>query len=346
MESHKAEAEDLLCDESFLRYCRGEDKAAIQYWEAWISAHPEKQPIVHAAKRMYDWLSLGQGNRLEQLAALKDAIERRSQLKEVIANTPVVRLQSRRWLAYAASIILLISIGAIAYIKYEKPSNTHEYFTGVNDRKTIVLPDSTIIMLNQNSHLVVNQYRQVSITGEAFFNVKHNARHPFLVNTRQYTIRVLGTTFNVRSYPGKDTTETTLLTGQIEIIKNTNEPKIVLKPNQKFVLATNTNVPAPSNQLKGAVVTPVIDTATRHLVETSWTRKQITIKDQSLSEIATQLQAWYGIRIRFADDSVQHIRYTATFDDETIFNALVYLQQSYPFTYTIEDDCIVIAKAE
>ncbi len=77
MELPNVEAEDFLCDESFQRYCPGEDKTDVQHWEAWIRQHPDKLPVVNAAKRLYEVLSLGQGNRLEQLAALKDAVARR-----------------------------------------------------------------------------------------------------------------------------------------------------------------------------------------------------------------------------------------------------------------------------
>lgn len=369
MELPNIAAEDFLCDESFQRYCTGENKSDVQHWEAWIREHPDKLPVVTAAKRLHEMLSLGQGNRLEQLAALKDAVARRSQFTEQVLNSQeaaytaparVIKFRSNTLLKYVASIILIGSIGILAYMKYGKPADdphrNYEYYTGLHDRKTIMLPDSSIVMLNENSHLSVSrdfdgQHRQVAITGEAFFDIKHDTAFPFLVSTPQYTIRVLGTTFNVRSYPGIDTTETTLLTGKIEILERADGhtvPKVVLKPNQKFILATGAgdNKPQLAVSLsKGEVIKPGIDTSTRHLSETSWARRKMEINNKTLGEIAEQLQSWYGINIRFADETVKNLRYTATFDDETIFNALRYLQQSYPFSWTIDDDCIVIAKS-
>lgn len=332
--------EDLLCDESFLRYCRGENHADLQQWEAWLRNNPDKQSIVNNAKRLYDVLNLGQGNRLEQLSALKDAMRRQSLFKEQVSHSKPVPLRSRSWLKYAAGIIVLLSVAIFAYMHRNKE---HIYYTGANEHKTIMLPDGSTIILNANSRLTVSteKQRQVAITGEAFFDIQHDAAHPFLVNTEAYTIRVLGTTFNVRSYPGKNNTETTLLTGKIEIVQEHSTPAVVLRPNQKFILAGNNDQPVTIHQ--GKVVPPVMDTATRHVAETSWARRRMDIKDETFEKIAVELQSWYGIKIRFADDAVKNYRYTATFDDETIFKALRYLQQSYPFTYSIEDDCIVIA---
>lgn len=370
MDPRIAGIEELLCDESFQQYCRGENRSDILFWEKWIRENPDKEPIVAGARRLYGLLSLGQGNRLEQLSALKEAVDRRAYLQQELLSrqesdntmpAPVMKLRRKPWLKYAASILILITAGLLAYLKYGSRALAHpanyEYYTGLHDRKTILLPDSTVVMLNENSRLLINRdfdahHRQVTITGEAFFDVQHDAAHPFLVNTTQYTIRVLGTTFNVRSYPGKDTTETTLLTGKIEIIRDTTggkaEQKIVLKPNEKFMLtavAAGTGA-QPDRQPplnKGEVIKPVMDTASRRLTETSWARNKMEIKDRTLGEIAIQLEAWYGIAIRFADDTVKSYRYTATFDDETIISVLRYLQQSYPFSYTIKDDCIVIA---
>jgi transmembrane sensor len=374
MDPINVEAEDLLCDETFQRYCSGEREADVATWEAWIRNHPEKQSVVAAAKRMHDMLTLGQGNRLEQLAALKDAVARRSRFKETLLNRQedshnipgrVITIRRRTWLKYAASILVLVTVGILAYLiagprRLAQPHN-YEYYTGLHDHKTILLPDSTVVMLNANSHLSISKdfdahHRQVSITGEAYFDVKHDAEHPFLVNTSQYTIKVLGTTFNVKAYPGKDTTETTLLTGKIEIVQgagDSTKPKVVLRPNEKFLLtaATTTDVQPGSGKkaalTKETVVKLEMDTTTtiHHFAETAWARNKMEIKDRTLEEIATQLQAWYGITIRFTDDAVKNYRYTATFDDETIINILRYLQKSYPFDYSIEDDCIVIARS-
>lgn len=365
MELHNPGPEDLLCDESFLRYCRGEDPADTMQWETWLAAHPEQATVVNNARYLFDLLSVGQGNRLEQLTSLKDAIARRERFKEVIAAreaipqiTPAHTIRRNRSviMGYAASVIALITVAALAYTTYTrgKAPRLYEYYTASDNHKTIMLPDSSVVILNGNSHLAISKnfdatHREVSVTGEAFFDIRHDANHPFIVHTNEYRIRVLGTSFNVRSYPDEKGTETDLITGKVEIVSDTEKERIVLNPEQKFILEKRT-VPGKS---AGAVVAPVkgtiarlkIDTLTHRAIETSWMRRKMEIKGETLIQIAERLQSWYGIQISFDSDAVKQYRYTATFDDENIFKVLQYLQQSYPFTYKIEHDSIVITQS-
>ncbi|QEH41286.1 FecR family protein [Chitinophaga sp. XS-30] len=364
------EPEDLLCDESFLRFCRGEEKADVLFWENWIEAHPDKFTVVSNAKRLFEVLSAGQGNRLEQLASLKDAIARRERFKEaVLHNTPgiplpqpgrVVKFNRRHFVGYAASIAVLITVSVWAYTKYGgkhvRAPHNYEYYTSQGKHKTIMLPDSSVIMLNENSHLSISKnfdarHREVTITGEAFFDIKHDAAHPFVVHTSEYRIRVLGTSFNVKSYPGGSRTETDLISGKVEIVPAGVErgERVILRPNEKFILEREVpagpGAPVLLAPRKGTVAKLNVDTLTRHATETSWTRRKMEIKDETFEQIAQKLQSWYGIKITFASEAVRKYRYTATFDGETIFKALQYLQQTYPFTYRVEQDSIVITQS-
>lgn len=371
MNLQNPEPEDFLCDDSFLRFCRGEEKADVLFWENWIEAHPDKATVISNAKRLFDVLSAGQGNRLEQIASLKDAIARRERFKNaVLHNAPemllpkpgrVVRFSRRHFIGYAASIAVLVIISALAYTKYSRKNegalHNYEYYTSQGNRKTIMLPDSSVIMLNGNSHLSVSknfdaQHREVTITGEAFFDIKHDAAHPFVVHTSEYRIRVLGTSFNVNSYPGEKRTETGLITGKVEIVPNAGgKPgeRVILKPNEKFILEREVFAGAGSAVLhtprKGTIAKLHVDTLTHRVTETSWTRRKMEIKDETFEQIAQKLQSWYGIKITFASETVKKYRYTATFDGETIFKALQYLQQTYPFTYKIGQDSIVITQS-
>src|SRR5690606_22571909 len=94
------------------------------------------------------------------------------------------------------------------------------------ERKSIQLPDGTKVMLNAGStiHIAADfnaTSRQLTLVGEAFFDVVHNAEKPFIIHTGAMDIKVLGTVFNVRAYPGDKTSETSLLKGSVEVtLKN------------------------------------------------------------------------------------------------------------------------------
>lgn len=369
MDLQNPEPEDFLCDESFLRYCNGEEQADIIWWENWLKAHPDKSIVVSKAKRLFDTLNAGQGNRMDQLASLKDAIARRERFKEDVLKRPeillpkpgrIVKFNRRSFIGYAATIAVLITTGTLAYLKYGGKNawvpHNYEYYTSEDSHKTIMLPDSSVIMLNENSHLSISKnfdarHREVTISGEAFFDIKQDAEHPFIVHTNEYRIRVLGTSFNVRSYPGSKITETDLITGKVEIVTNAGgrgTEKVILKPHQKFILEQETIADIKSGSsavpAKKIIATLNMDTLTRHVTETSWARRKMEVHDETFDQIAQKLESWYGIKIIFANEAVKKYRYTATFDDETIFKVLQYLQQSYPFTYKIEQDSIVITQ--
>ena len=86
--------------------------------------------------------------------------------------------------------------------------------------------------------------REVNLTGEAFFDVTKDSSHPFIIHTNVIDIKVLGTEFNVRSYPNDANTETSLIRGKVEVtVKNRANEKIYLEPNEKLVVANDNSAP-------------------------------------------------------------------------------------------------------
>lgn len=373
--------EGLVCDESFQAYCLGMSEKDRVYWQTWEQQHPACQQTVASAKRLILALSARQGSREEQLSALKDGLDRQMALRSLLRSsdsatddeadmnvgfaleevTPIHR--HSRWLAtlrIAACFLLLLgmSYGIYRYIVPAKPAflEQYDYYSGAG-HKTILLPDSSVVVLNRNSHLHIDRtfdpnHRSVRITGEGYFDIKHDPAHPFIVSTEAYTIHVLGTIFNVRAYPGEGITATALIRGKVEI--TTSHPsstaeRVVLKPDQKFVLPKGKGhikkrtSAAASDLEKGTVVVMQPGTEAEGAKETAWARKRIHVANMRLSEIGGQLEQWYGVDI-IIDSAVADYRYTATFEDETITKVLDVLQASYPFSYKVKGNTIHIEK--
>src|SRR5690606_28811338 len=126
---------------------------------------------------------------------------------------------------YAFALGLLIVLGIILFkwepgLLSEKDNavvNRIEIMTQKGVRKQLVLPDGTKVWLNADSKLSYdnsmndNDVRSVDLEGEAFFDVAKDVDRPFLIETKEISIKVLGTVFNVKAYPDEDKTETTLL---------------------------------------------------------------------------------------------------------------------------------------
>jgi len=233
-------------------------------------------------------------------------------------------------------------------------------FTGSGSRTHLALPDGTIVWLNAGSRINYEKnfgtsLREVTLTGEAFFDVAPNANKPFVIHTARIDIRVLGTSFNVKSYPTDKTTEATLIRGSIEVsIKNRPREKIILKPNEKITVANEEDTlkgPAPAgrhetnedgSQVK--VGKPTYESTSGAVIETSWKDNKLIFQDEEFSDLAKLMERWYGVVIRFSNPKEEELRFTGIFTNETIQQALdaLKLTGASSFDYTINENTITI----
>jgi ferric-dicitrate binding protein FerR (iron transport regulator) len=346
--------EDLVCDESFRNYCNGSDPAACQFWKEWISRHPEKEPLIREARDLVSILNARQGNVLEQLDQLKDGIARYELLRSSLAG-PQERRRSHTIWKYTAGIAASLLLAAAAYLliprssapRVEQPTAAL-IRSGKEPRKTVVLPDGSVVILHTNSTLQLaggfgHTNREITLSGEALFDITSNESHPFIVHTAAVNVEVLGTLFNVNAYPGNAFTETSLFRGKVAVsLKDHPDKKLILTPSQKWVVSNTigtTNSPVEDRKVPLSV-----DPVNHKAREIAWVRSRIKIEDEPLETIAGKLQSWYGIPIVFTDNDVKGYRYSGTFESETVVKALEALQLSYPFNFRVEKDTIIIGK--
>ncbi len=238
----------------------------------------------------------------------------------------------------------------------------NEVATNYGSRTNLSLPDGTRVWLNAGSHLTYGKSfgldgREVTLIGEAFFDVTRNSSMPFLIHTARVDIKVLGTTFNIKSYPTDPTTEATLVHGSIEVaIKARPNEKIILRPNEKLIVANDDSAlfrnPDPlkrdSIQEHGkgeplvTIRQPTYEHATGAIVETTWVEDRLSFQDKEFGALASEMERWYGMSFRFTDPEQEKWRFTGSFQKETIQQALDALKLTAAFTYTIHNNQITI----
>lgn len=243
-----------------------------------------------------------------------------------------------KWYKYslkiAASAFIIMTLGVAGFYLYQKISyNTYvEVVSEKGQRKEFTLPDGSRVWLNADTKIRYkkhfgNSVREVNLCGEAYFSVIKDASRPFIVKTFKLNIKVLGTVFNVKSYPGDNTIETTLVTGLVSIEKNNGKEKeapVLVKPQQKAVFTVS------AEQL--VVETVNVDKTT------SWKNGKLVIDNESIDAVLTKLQRWYGVKVeligknRFTKD-----RYTFTVKDENIEEVIHLLQLTSRITFKLED---------
>jgi len=262
----------------------------------------------------------------------------------------------------AAAIIAVIIFNTLSVngglSKSAVPAVTGNFVSTKNGSKSkLQLPDGTQVWLNSGSNISYeNDFggatRQVKLTGEAFFDVVKDPARPFIIHTATLDIKVLGTAFNVRSYPEEKVTETALIRGAVEItLKASTDKKIVLKPNEKLVVSNDSSwlqkdssrtVKAPK---KAAVMTL---TQVHHLdkdtiaTEMLWTKNKLVFDGETLSEVALKLERWYGVQVIIKGEELKNIEYTGVFSDDNLTEVLYALQLSGNFKYVIRRNEVII----
>ena len=184
--------------------------------------------------------------------------------------------------------------------------------------------------------------------GEGFFEVVKNKEKPFIIHASKINVKVLGTEFNVRSYPTDKTTVASLIRGSIEVtFKDKPNKKIILKPNEKIIVDNNLilddilenshqrrekNYEVPGVDIKK--LTHEFKTGT--IIETSWVENKLIFQDESFEEIANMLERWYGVTIIFKNNQLKENHLTGSFRTETIEQALDALKFTASFKYEID----------
>jgi ferric-dicitrate binding protein FerR (iron transport regulator) len=267
-------------------------------------------------------------------------------------------------LVLSAFAIFFIFFNADTVQRSSAPNKISEVTTKNGSKTNVVLPDGTKVWLNAGSKLSYEndkygaELREVTLIGEAFFDVTKNAEKPFVIHTQRMDIKVLGTAFNVRCYPNDKKTETSLIRGKIEVtLKDRPKEKIYLSPNEKLTLL-NGNIVTPelpsSKRAKHSVelIEPLVtighitrkltDSAT--IIETSWIENKLEFRGETFEEVASKMERWYGVKINIEDYRLKQEHLTGSFETETVEQALAALQYTTKFNFSTNKNTITITK--
>ncbi len=240
-----------------------------------------------------------------------------------------------KWAVLIAGIIffpLLIYSGIVTFKGINSKNKVWVEITSPAwTRAQFSLPDGTTGWLNSNSSIKYNgrfmNDRQVTLTGEAFFDVHKNDKKPFIVNTPEINIEVLGTRFNVASYENENTVEVVLEEG--ELIVNDKGSNSTCTMNANDLVTYNKILKKFSNKV---VVRPY--------EYISWTEGKLIFRNDPLDVISRRIERWYNVDVELKDISSEDIRLRATFIDESLEEVMSLLEQCLEIDYKIENRTI------
>jgi len=272
------------------------------------------------------------------------------------------------------SVIALSVLSAIilAFIFYNSrnsvtvPANDKiaqtEVSTKSGSRTNFRLPDGTSVWLNGNSKLEYDishfgeSLREVTLIGEAYFDVVKNNDKPFIIHANKINIKVVGTSLNVKAYPGEKNTETSLIRGSIEVTMTGVNGKCMMKPNDKLIIP-NGAIPAQIEKTVNApedvigkipmakMVKLTVAQDEQTIVETAWVENRLVFDHETFEELSLKMERFYAVSIRIEDKELKSEQFTGSFEKETFAEALNALQLSKPFfKYNINNRTITIFK--
>ncbi|MBR4519841.1 MAG: FecR domain-containing protein [Paludibacteraceae bacterium] len=198
----------------------------------------------------------------------------------------------------------------------------------MGEHSRVTLPDGTALTLNAQTTVRYNLAdgkRQVSIDGEAFFEVARDPEHPFVVSANGMTVTCLGTSFDVRNYSDESNISVVLRDGKVRV--NACDADLTMEPGSRVLMDRQTLA------LSKHTVTPSDYTA--------WLNGEIKYNDQTLEEIAAELSRNYNIDLVITSDELKQERFTGYLGRSSLRNILDVLCLASDMSYHVDNDTMV-----
>ena len=305
--------------EKIVRYLTGEsdDRERLEM-EAWLEEAEENR------------------NELEQIRKMLGKVDTHLQMKRFDTNKAwekvhaqtapsqgkTVQLNKNRkevlipFYKYAAVLVVALLLGAVGYYIGFRNQVPAIYSEIISAEKQVlneyVLPDGSVVALNSNSKLTFprkfrGDVREVTIVGEAFFNVKPNPEKPFVIHAGNAQVKVLGTSFNVCAYPEDETVEVIVETGKVQVTSDqgqlqTEKQEVFLTPGEKGTLF---------NQNKA--LEKSVNTDPNFL---SWKTHDLVFDKIPLKDVIRTLEKTYHVQIDLSEPELNDLLYEGHFDQK------------------------------
>lgn len=303
------------------RYAKGQlSEAESQELENWLDTMEDKDA--------FDTLSAGELS--------KDKTEGYLRLQKRIDNEvpdKVYRLLSRRLQVAAAVIVLVIALlYRDSILNMVVPHRTVYASSRAGDIKKIILSDGSIVWLKGNSQLTWPRYfdganREVTIEGEALFEVAKDPKHPFLLHSGSLVTRVLGTSFNIRH--NNRETVVYVLTGAVSL----SGPQTVGK-----VLYAHENAVYSE---KKATVEKAAATRTVHEI-TKGTEYDMAFNDVAMGEVIKRIEQKFEVSVQVADPATLHNLITADVTDQSLQHTMEMICQALNLQVDINGKTVLL----
>lgn len=306
-----------------------------QKLKSWIDLSDEHRKAIRDVEEV--WFSAIEPDELKRFDK-EAAFQNFVQQTQIARRPAALRRRIVRSVACAAAVALFFGVGYVAY--QEGSKGIQSKMTGIaveapmGSRTQTTLPDGTRVWLNAGSTLAYDQAfginsREVSLKGEGYFVVTHDAAKPFVVSSGGGRVKVLGTKFNFRDYPSDSCLTVDLDEGSVMLTDIVHPGhKWKMKPGQHVSLNKTTgHISLAVGQTKGD----------------AWTSGRFILGGESMAEIAVRLQRQYNVKMVFANPDLRQLHFHGEFgsQDATLDDVLEALAATNKIRYKKEGGRVV-----
>jgi transmembrane sensor len=225
-------------------------------------------------------------------------------------SVPSIRQARFLWAKAAAVILLVLSAGVIYFYLNQPVANKNSTSAYVNplvrsNHSLVKLPDGSSVLLNDNSTLDYASFsenkREVMLTGEAYFDIARDEKHPFVIHTGKLKTRVLGTAFNIRAYPQENDVTVTVTKGKVEV-GTENKMLAIITPNQQISFNKQNSATVQQEVLADSILT--------------WKQNDLVFDNTNFEEAAVIISNRFNVTVTFSNERLKTCRFTASFLNE------------------------------
>jgi len=286
--------EDFITDDFFVEWVKNPNSKSNEFWTKWMASYPSQVPTILKAQQFIysiDYSDFEPLREEEYIEMFENVLKKNHKTNYYSPNKNIWNSQIK----VAASIAILL-LSSIAYVWHAnlpdkviaKKTIAYKKNNPVGQKSLMTLIDGSTVRLNSGSSLVYNSdfginNRMVELKGEAFFDITKNSSLPFIITSGKLLTKVIGTSFNVRSYESEGKTQILVVRGEVSV-SDERGSSFILNPKDLLEYTHS------DKNVKKTICADI-----KSII--GWKDGILRFSNESFNEVAIKIQHWYGVEI-------------------------------------------------
>jgi hypothetical protein len=336
------QVEFFLTNPEFVRWVREPDKDLETYWKNWLEANPDRREDLQLAKEIVEGVHFEEIIPTQEIRdeVLSKILKESNTIENKVSKDLQKKHSFVNWINGINQIYKIAAILIIAFLFYlpnflnetealeaarTSPVHWVEKSTSHGEKLSITLPDGSRVWLNSGSRLEFPEKfseaeRYMTLSGEAYFEVKKDSLRPFSVESEGFVTTALGTSFNINT-KNNALLKVSLFTGKVIIDRNQDGDEIILIPGQEFQFDKVGN----EKRVKSFNLERAL----------AWKEGKIIFENATLPEVMQTLEEWYGVKFSLVNAENVKWKFSGEYQNQILENVLNSISFIEKFDYEI-----------